>query len=271
MTKNNNNVDAELVVREVTDGVWTFSKPFARGGLIPFGGRSTAIQLESGGVWVLASTPLTPRTREKLSELGDVAFIVSPDAVHDLYLAEFQEAYPAAKLIGVEALLRKENLKGLTFGGVYGRDPADAAFGFEHEIAACYFSGFKNKDVAFLHARSRTLVEADLLFNLPAHEQYGGHAPWFPFAAALSPYTALHRRIVWALGEDKDAMRRGARTVAGWDFDRVIPCHGVRTRFAVSFEKRRRISDFLRSRIGQDTIETGGKRAWEAAYKLYLQ
>jgi hypothetical protein len=34
-----------------------------------------------------------------------------------------------------------------------------------------FFSGFKNKDVAFFHPESKTLIEADLLFNLPAKEQ----------------------------------------------------------------------------------------------------
>ena len=34
-----------------------------------------------------------------------------------------------------------------------------------------YFSAFKNKDVAFLHKDSKSLIEADLLFNLPPNEQ----------------------------------------------------------------------------------------------------
>lgn len=36
-----------------------------------------------------------------------------------------------------------------------------------------YFSGFKNKDVAFLHKDSKSLIEADLLMNLPPQEQVG--------------------------------------------------------------------------------------------------
>ena len=41
-------------------------------GLLPIGGRSTAIKLQAGGVWILASTPLTDDTKEKLAELGEV-------------------------------------------------------------------------------------------------------------------------------------------------------------------------------------------------------
>jgi hypothetical protein len=38
-------------------------------------------------------------------------------------------------------------------------------------LRSSYFSGFKNKDIAFLHAPSKTLMVADLIFNLPATEQ----------------------------------------------------------------------------------------------------
>jgi len=43
----------------------------------------------------------------------------------------------------------------------------------------------------------------------------------------------------------ESAMKRDAQIVAGWDFDRIIPCHG-------------------------DVIETKGKEAWRSTYKAYL-
>ncbi|CAK5272176.1 unnamed protein product, partial [Mycena citricolor] len=54
--------------------------PFARFGIMPIGGRSTAIKLSDGGVWVLASTPLNPETKAKIDELGPVQCVclVSP-------------------------------------------------------------------------------------------------------------------------------------------------------------------------------------------------
>lgn len=45
-------------------------------------------------------------------------------------------------------------------------------------VNTSYFSGFRNKDVAFLHIASRTLIQADLLFNLPATEQVSGMSPF---------------------------------------------------------------------------------------------
>ncbi|KLO12377.1 hypothetical protein SCHPADRAFT_941286 [Schizopora paradoxa] len=245
---------SEVVIREVTPGIVTFSKPFTRLGVLPFGGRSTAVKLADGGVWLLASTPLTDATKKKLEELGDVKYIVGPDAVHNLYLPEYKSAYPAASLIGVVGHLTKPNLASLStsFVGVYGRDDASDAskFGYtkDNEIEAVYFSGFKNQDVAFLHRASRTLIVADLLLNLPAKEQYsapGSGSPNSLVGNGLKPGTWYHRWMIGTQAADKKAMQRDAKTVAGWDFDRIIMCHG-------------------------DVIETEGKKAWTETYQNFL-
>lgn len=41
-------------------------------GVLPIGGRSTALALSDGSVFVLASTPLSPETKSKIDELGEV-------------------------------------------------------------------------------------------------------------------------------------------------------------------------------------------------------
>ncbi|KIO34794.1 hypothetical protein M407DRAFT_90077 [Tulasnella calospora MUT 4182] len=238
-------MSTSVIIREISPGVWTFSKPFARFGLFPVGGRSTAIKLKDNAVWVLASTPLTDTTKAKLDELGEVKWIVGPDAVHHLYLGEYKRSYPQAKVIGVEPLVDKKKDE-FQFDGVYGQDPADTKYGFESEIDACYFSGFANKDVAFCHRPSKTLVIADLLFNLPAKEQYS--KTWsVPIIGnlGLGPLSYMHKQFVWAAGHNKEEMRRDAKTVAGWDFTTIIPCHG-------------------------DVIEKEGDKAWREAYKWYL-
>jgi len=239
---------SDTVIREVTRNVWTFSRPFSRFGLIQLGGRSTAIRMKDGGVWLLASTPLDEGTKSTLDNIGPVRFIISPDAVHHLFLTQYKKAYPSAKVIGPEAALARLEDKSLKFDGVWGRDPVDTKYGFEDDIKACYFDGFKNKDIAFFHPDSKTLIEADLLMNLPGTEQYSKQpSKWrFPFQSSLNPWSSLHPHVVWALGINKEAMKRDAKTVASWDFERIIPCHG-------------------------DVIEERGKDAWLSTYKFFLQ
>ncbi|KAJ6532697.1 hypothetical protein DFH09DRAFT_1043991 [Mycena vulgaris] len=227
--------DKSMVIREVAANVWTFSRPFARFGIFPVGGRSTAIKLANGGVWALASTPLDPETKAKIDELGPVQYIISPDAMHFLFLGEFKKAYPTAKLIAVDAVARAEKI--LTFDGIWGRDPPDTKYGFEEDVRyslplmmdrlGSYFSGFKiqNKDVAFFHPASATLIEADLIFNLPCTEQYSKTKSSGAVPLPCGPSSWTHRRLSAFMGDDKAAMKRDVRTVGDWDFQRIIPCH----------------------------------------------
>ncbi|KAF9493170.1 hypothetical protein BDN71DRAFT_1508755 [Pleurotus eryngii] len=238
----------DLVIREVASDIWVFSRPFPRFGFLPWGGRSTAVKLSTGDVWVLASTPLTDDTKETIDKLGPVKWIMGADAVHHLFLAEYKTAYPEAKVIGVEPLVEKKKAEGLILDGAYGSDPPGTLYGFEDEIKACYFSGYASVDVAWLHVASKTLIQADLLFNLPGTEQYSKTkmSPKIPIFGKLDPYGNLQKRFLWAQGKDKKTMMQDARTVAEWDFERVIPCHG-------------------------DVIETDGKKAWVMAYSKYLK
>ncbi|KAF9028776.1 hypothetical protein BDZ89DRAFT_1160152 [Hymenopellis radicata] len=231
----------------VAKDVWIFSKPFARGGLIPIGGRSTAVKLSNGGVWVLASTPLSTETKSTLDKMGPVEYIVSADRVHHLFLTEYKTAYPNAKVIAPADAVERHGNKDLKVDGIWGKDPPDTKYGFEDDIQHCYFSGFVNKDVAFFHPASKTLIEADLLFNLPATEQYSksktsGKIPVF---GGFNPHGWAAARFAWTMGQDREAMKRDAKTVSQWDFERIIPCHG-------------------------DVIEQTGKKAWLDCYRHYL-
>ena len=86
-----------------------------------------------------------------------------------------------------------------------------------------YFSGFLNKDVAFLHKASKSLIEADLLMNLPPTEQ-ASHLAFnsnlfltisyqysksdistSKFQFDVGPSSSwLYPRAIWALGRDKE-------------------------------------------------------------------
>lgn len=83
-------------------------------GLVPIGGRSTAIRLTQStepGIFVYASSPLSPATKaaiEKLSaeagpdnggEGGKVRWLVTPDGEHGMYIQDWKNAFPDAKYV----------------------------------------------------------------------------------------------------------------------------------------------------------------------------
>jgi hypothetical protein len=73
--------------------------------------------LRDGGVWVLASTPLDDETKGALDAMGPVRYIVGADAVHHLYLGEYQKAYPDAKMVAVQEAIDKKAKEGIRFDG----------------------------------------------------------------------------------------------------------------------------------------------------------
>ncbi|CAL1708832.1 unnamed protein product [Somion occarium] len=241
------NAENEIIIREVVKDVWIFSRPFNLFNRLPVGGRSTAIKLKNGDVWLIASTPLTSSTRSKLAELGVVRYIIAPNAFHNLFLKSYKDAYPEAKVIGPEELNEKKRAEGWQLDEVFNTSVPDPKLGFEDEIEHCFFVGYKNKDVAYHHKASKTVVAADLLFNLPATEQYSQtqNKPSFPIINSWSANSWVMRMFVWLKEGDFAEMQWSARKVGTWDFDRWIPCHG-------------------------DVIETNAKQVFKEAYRRYF-
>jgi hypothetical protein len=89
--------DQNLVIRQVTPDIITFSLPFTRGGLA-IGGRGTAIKLPSSEIMLYVSSPYTPATAETIAKFGgEVKWLVTPDGEHDMYIEEYSKAYPNAQ------------------------------------------------------------------------------------------------------------------------------------------------------------------------------
>lgn len=79
--------DSFLLFHKVLDPQRYASQPFKRAPFIPFGGRSTAIRLQDGSVWLLASTKADEETLAKIREIGPVKYICAPDLEHWLNLS----------------------------------------------------------------------------------------------------------------------------------------------------------------------------------------
>ncbi|GAA5829244.1 hypothetical protein JCM3766R1_001034 [Sporobolomyces carnicolor] len=245
----------ELVVRKLDDAVTIFSVPFKRMGLVPFGGRSTAIKLRSGNVWLAASHPLCPETLQTIVAMGPVKHIAMFDAEHGMYTESYHKAFPDAKLYFPPSATKKWKSAGLlsdnatnvfTYGEGKG-DPFEADTNGEIK-SADFTKAHLNEDIAFYHAPTKTLIEADLLMNLPPQEQYSktSQRNSIPLLSKVTPGSGIHQKMLWYLvSKDKQEMSRAAKEVAAWDFDRLIPCHG-------------------------DVIEPGGKKAWLDTYAHFL-
>lgn len=66
-------------VRQVTDSIWTFSRPFLRSNLFKIGGRATAVRLSNGDVFLVSPTQPDETTKATLDKIGKVKYLVAPD------------------------------------------------------------------------------------------------------------------------------------------------------------------------------------------------
>ncbi len=214
---------------------------------------------------------LTPQVRSALQALGgDVRYVTAPDLEHHIYLGEWYKAFPHAKFIAPDGLAEKrarQKQDAVPFAAVFSaqnkaavRVGADFDADFEYELVEAH----PNKELVFHYRPDRTLIEADLLMNLPATEQYsrvtaaeagaGQDAATTGFisrlaVAALSTQGSAvwQKRFLWyGVGaKDRPSLAASAARINGWNFDRIIPAHG-------------------------DVIETGGKGVFQKVFEWYL-
>lgn len=262
------NPEEVMVIREIVPGVTTLSVPFLRFGLIKFGGRATIgilpspkyciiklyltsdpVKMSSGALAVFSPVALTPTVQSTITSLGGrVSYIAAPDLEHHIFLSSWSSAFPSAKILAPEGLAAKRATMSKTDSSVTAVPihttfsastkssvTVDAEFDADFEYE--YVDAHPNKEIVFFHKPTRTLIQADLLFNLPATEQYS--------KTGIDPATGWATRIFGAIGNtrgdakwqrrvswygnskaDREGYNKSMQRIAGWGFENLVPCHG---------------------------------------------
>lgn len=254
-----------MVIRDVVPRViTTFSVPFWRFGRIKVGGRGTVVRLQSGALAVFSPVALTDEVKQKVSELGEVKYIAALDQEHHIFLGPWHQAYPAAQVLGPSTLppkRTKQKNEDVPFAFLFSPDKPVTSISpeFDAEFDWEYVSSHINKEIVFHHKPTRTLIQADLLFNLPATEQFSKTGV-DPGSGILSKiFGALQntkgsatwqKRLVWygtSGGEGgRSAFNKSVERINKWGFERIIPCHG-------------------------DVIEGNGKAVFEKVFGWHLE
>lgn len=223
---------------------------------------SRLVRLANGSVAVFSPVALTPTVKETVSQLGELKYIAALDIEHHIFVGAWHEAFPNAKVIGVEGLPEKrakQKNEDVPFASVFTKanketikvdEEFDAEFDYE------FVDGHMNKELVFMHKPSKTLIEADLMFNLPATEQFSKTGESATDGVLTKLFVALNhtqgealwpRRLTWygTSSGDRPSFNKSIAKINGWDFDTIVPCHG-------------------------DVIETGGKSVFEKMFGWHL-
>ncbi|MEY2878873.1 MAG: hypothetical protein RLZZ15_1253 [Verrucomicrobiota bacterium] len=206
------------MLTQLDDELWELDAPLTVLGMA-IGHRMTVVRLPGDFLWVHSPVAYSPAIAAALARLGPVGHVVAPNCIHDTYLEAWFTAYPTARFHGAKGFSRfRPDLK---FTDALGDTPDSAWSGVLDQRV---LRGMPRlNEVAFLHRASRTLIVADLVFNL---------GPEMPFLSRVllrvnGCYCKFGpSRLLKTTIKDRAALRTSLDHVLAWDFDRVIVSHG---------------------------------------------
>jgi Domain of unknown function (DUF4336) len=201
--------------------IWDHEMPIRFGG-IPLWHRMTVIRLIDGGLLVHSPTRLDLASQKEFQKLGPIVAIVAPSWWHDLYLREYLSAYPEAKLYGAPTLVRWN--RSLPFAELLDGS-APPLWADQIDQIHVQGIGLFLDEIVFYHRPSRSLIVADLLFNLSSKDAWitrtMGSLVIGPFPGGR--FARLYRAAV----TDRQRMRAAVERILDWDFDQIIVGHGA--------------------------------------------
>jgi len=207
--------------------------------VFPISNISSTVTLQSGSLAVFSPVALTPTVKSKLESLGNkVAYITAPDLEHHIFLSAWASAFPSAHIIAPEGLAEKraelnksdKSVTILPFNTIFtAKNKADIKVSeeFDSEFEYEFVDAHPNKELVFHHKPSKTLVETDLLFNLPATEQYSRSpdSPTTGFATKLFSGiqntrgdAVWQKRMLWYVFSkgDRPGFNKSVQRINGW-------------------------------------------------------
>lgn len=188
----------------------------------PYPTRSAIIELESGGCWVWSPVALDDALAEAVEAMGPVRHLVSPNKIHHLFLQEWAERWPQARLWASPGLSSRK--PELNFDGELGDRPDPDWAG---EIDQVVFRGsVAMEEVVFFHRPSSTVLACDLIQRFPEDQVHGWKGALMRLDGLVGEAGSTPRE--WrATFLKRKAARAARRKVLDWHPRRLLIAHGT--------------------------------------------
>jgi hypothetical protein len=201
--------------------IWIADGPVTPFHGFPYSTRMAVIRLSDGSLFVWSPIALSDSLGASVNALGPVRHLVSPNALHHLFLGEWKSAYPAARLYASPRLRRKRQDLGFDAELSDAPEPGWAA-----EIDQVVLRGsFALTEVVFFHRGTHTALFADLIQNFP-RDWFKG---WRGFLARHGGIVAPNPGIPsdWrATFLNRRAARTSLHRILAWPIAQVLIAHG---------------------------------------------
>jgi len=188
----------------------------------PYPTRMAVARLSDGSAWVWSPIALTPELERAVDSIGPVCHIVSPNKIHHLFLKEWVERWPEARLHAPPGLARRK--PGLHFDAELG-DEADPAWAAD--IDQTIFRGsIAMEEVVFFHRPSRTAIFCDLVQRHDPAQMKGLKGMLMRLDGLVGERGSTPREWRASFLRRRTARAARARALA-WEPERLVIAHGA--------------------------------------------
>lgn len=208
-----------LMLLQLHDHLWETNEPLTVLGMA-LGHRMTVARLPDGSLWVHSPVAYDAELAAELDALGPVSHLVAPNCMHDTFVDGWLPKYPGIRFHAPPGFARRHPHLAVTDTLGPGPHPAWAGLLDQHHMRGMPILN----EFVFLHRPSRTLIVADLAFNL------GPDMPWL--SRQLCRLNGCYcrftpSRMFKSVIRDQATLRRSLDHILDWDFDRIILSHGA--------------------------------------------
>ncbi|CAK9439322.1 uncharacterized protein LODBEIA_P35000 [Lodderomyces beijingensis] len=246
----------KIATKVLTKDILLASTAFTRMDKINFGARMAVFKFASPSaskVVVWSPLPYSPQVLDVLKDfLGasseadlNIDYVIVPDREHNMAAAVYKEKFPHAKVIGPEKTERvkldvtfTEKEANKLISGASLSQLVDGDRVIVDNFDFVYLPYHANSELVVFEKSSKTLFEADLLFNLGAKgpleqfspatgfpENYNPHTGWSYITRYMQPYSKIGRFMFRKI-VNVSKSKSGLEAIASLDFDTIVMSHG---------------------------------------------
>jgi hypothetical protein len=191
--------------------------------LPPFGfrfpARMTALPLARGRLALVSPVPIDAALAARIGALGEVAYLIAPNLLHHMYLADAISRYPEARVLAPRALRTKRpDLRiDLALEDTLPEELTSAVSIQPIEGAP------KLDEFVFFHRATRTLLVTDLVFNIEQPEGLFAHL----VLRLVGAYKRLaSSRALRVMVKERARCAESVRELLALPFETLVMAHG---------------------------------------------
>ena len=187
----------------------------------PYPARMAVARLSDGSAWVWSPVALTDDIIEFMDTFESVGHIVSPNKIHHLFLAQWHDRWPDARMYAPPGLAQRK--PELQFDAELGDTPDPA---WATDIDQVIFRGsLAMEEVVFFHRESRTAIVCDLIQRHPEATMTGWKGMLMRMDSLAGKNGSTPRE--WRASFLRRGKTRAAREkVLSWKPERLLIAHG---------------------------------------------